>query len=412
MEFYNNPKRLKDLKNYPELRYLSNNENLKRIVVEIVDEVLEIDSHLEKVATYEAEIDDLLFFSKNFRGFDGFVKDHANAENFWLILKQLLKLNMSEMISRKTFQIAMGIQQVRWMADQDNTSMRDKGLETPEVEFFLYEDLAPHVQEAIQFFFVIPQPQVKICYNIPTYRLRRPEDKFDNIDQVLQETIWYKCELKEQGFGINAVYLDRDMKTQWFPIPETLNFSAFAFIHAPELVFGSLRSQTITNHIATFRRRPFAAHLPGSTRNIMQIDGRQAVPIVSHWIHDFLHMRTFDIVKDLDTLKEATSHIERSPWRNITKRSSPNEILQMPIVYDEDFEDRHKIDEVYESLNDIGIDFVKSSELPSYPIFLGGGKMRKKEHESRRRCRAASKPHSRHPRTKTTRMTKRKKKGP
>ena len=372
----------KNLKNHPHLRYLSNNVNLNRIVGEIVNEAFDIDPVVpvsEEIKTLSDEIEDLLF-GKNFRGFDTFVRDRPNTENFWLILKQLLKLYMTEFINRKTFQIAMGIQQVRWMADEDNTSMKNARLEIPEVEFFLYQDLAPDVQDAIRSSF-------SGTYHIPMRRLR-PSIVFNIkfIDQVLKGTIWYKCKLKEQISHRGHIYIGEDRKTQWSTIPETLNFSAFAFIHAPELVFGSLKSQTITNHIAKFRRRPFAAHLPGSTKNMFLIDPLTKVRIVDNWIHDFYHM----------------TRIPDSPY---TINSPP-----IPEVYDKVFKIRHVIDEEYASLNDMGIDFVESSGLPSYPIVLGGGRRRKKEHESRRRCRATSKPHSRHDRTKTSQMTKRKKK--
>ena len=100
-------------RNFFETKYSSANPGLIRIMNELANEEVEIDPDILDMIRREQWIE-----------FDAKIFDNEGKDFFWNVLQQLFLykyfLPDDEKITRKQFEIAMGIQQVRWMANPNN----------------------------------------------------------------------------------------------------------------------------------------------------------------------------------------------------------------------------------------------------------------------------------------------------
>jgi len=127
------------LKKYLETRYVSKNPDLLRIVGEL--EASQVTRN-EQLYSY--------LKGNQWREFDAYVKSNLGKDNFFRIFQQIFMfyyfLPEGEKITRKQFQNAMGIQQVRWMAEEDNLATGENTREARETAKREYENLVRNIK--------------------------------------------------------------------------------------------------------------------------------------------------------------------------------------------------------------------------------------------------------------------------
>ena len=282
-----------DLTRYPETTYVARNKTLKELFGQLERGEVSIDTTLYS-----------LIKEKNWHEVDAYFASNPGKEAFFALLQQLFLfkyfLPEPEQLTRKEFEIATGIQQVRWMVDDENCRVvkNDTGISrkvgprimnnpgfTFEVEsasFIFWDDIEPHEKD-------------KIVHQVLTGIQRKLVLPMtgEQLNDFFTKTVWYR--VLHHNINTNAYirpgsWHGYGTQYDYYPIPETFNFSSIACIYAPKLVFGSLSDQTLLRYIAKERQRPYIAHLPDSISNLCDVHGLQQ-SIVSGWIHDISHSR-------------------------------------------------------------------------------------------------------------------------
>jgi len=255
------------LKYFKETMYNSQNKTLQKIIDKVLKGEIERDEEiLRYITTY------------NWEAFDRYIQNNHGVENFYRLFQQLFFLyNLLEVITRKQYQIALGIQQVRWMVDDANCNKAMSGYTVENATFFYWESIDKNEQNLIK----------KEIHDLIKYRLYNPAVGVDLNDHY-NRTIWYKVKTHKnyngswKGFGSNADY---------FPITETINFTKLACIYCPVLLFGSLSDQSLLKYIILHKERPYAMHFPESRSNLCTIHFEMHM-IVANWRHDFHHSKS------------------------------------------------------------------------------------------------------------------------
>ena len=282
-----------DLTSYRETMYWSKNKVLKNMMGQMggVD--------------VDAEIYDLLRLDR-YQKFDTYVQRRFESSDFTMtvpldILQQILGLKYNllkqpvEPLSRKQVQNALGIHQARWACCRHNP-IKFKDDDGRPIEFsqpfeFVYYEDAVKVNPWIP---VLIGDEIKKKLYIP----EPPYEAFKQlINATLKGTVWY--------FYADADYkrLKRKQK-EWlpnvrhFPIPESIAaLCSIACIHQPELIFGSIRSSTLTKHVVKYGVRPFTLNLPLAEIHPMNVTGLDDVDgvfqqedLLNIWGHDMLHL--------------------------------------------------------------------------------------------------------------------------
>jgi hypothetical protein len=247
------------------------------------------------------------FETNDWFNLDAYIKLHPGKINFFRILTQFFLFRYyapdDKKISRKQFQIALGIQQVRWMVDHENPNKRIQRIfyaEPVTQEFYdailvMWEDIPSETKNDLlthngKFYKIFKD---KMSLQFHTHEDEpEPENIMDkhqqNIDKFFAGTVWYRM---NQKFNSLSFYIPPDPNKQYFPIPETLNISKNVCQYAPTLIFGSISETSLLKYQLLHNVRPYAAHLPDSVSNLVEIhDAKQ--PIVSNWAHDFIHQQT------------------------------------------------------------------------------------------------------------------------
>jgi len=242
------------LKSMVETMYLSKNPELKAIAG-TMDSVKENDTLLDIILT------------NDWPALDGYFREMSGVDNFLKNLQQLLIFKYRIGLTRKQFQIAMGIQQMVWMTDPENCVIKKLSQPPPTSKFVMWEDIPPEEKPSI----------LTKIHNKIKKRYRGEV----SLDGFFNGTVWYSVENITSdiwgGYGTSE---------QYYPIPETLNFTRIANIYVPELIFGVLGDITLTEHIATRSSRPYIANLP--SKGICDLHNRR-FHICTTWIHDFGH---------------------------------------------------------------------------------------------------------------------------
>jgi hypothetical protein len=267
-----------ELKKYLNTMYISKNKDLKRIIKNLSDSKVVLDKDLYGIIQ-----------SNRFDDLDEYIKANPRKDNFFKLLEQFFLfyyfLPEEQKITRKQFQNAMGIQQVRWMVDDENC--KDMAFYTVESADFVYWNDIDQKERQI------------ICKElIQKIGLRFFNESFKTfqfMDTFLKNTIWYKVihfnpiRKIETFIGSWAGYGSKNR--DFFPIPETLNFSKIACIYTPRLVFGSLSDKSLFEFIVKYKQRPYIAHIPNATSNLCVVHELRH-SIVAGWMHDFHHSRS------------------------------------------------------------------------------------------------------------------------
>ncbi len=273
-------KRYPDLKtDFLETMFLSKNTKLIEIIHRIVDGKVVIYDWLYRIIK-----------AGNWKALDAFILAHHGKAAFFAILEQffLFKyfLAEGESITRKEFEIAMGIQQVRWMVDPENCRMKGDisengriltNYEVKHAEFYYWQDISDDEKTIIS----------RQINEMIEYRLTKPIDyniKFYN-------TVWYKVLFTKDGKKINAgTWSGYGSERDYYPIPETLNISDITCVYQPKLVFGSLSDVSLLKFMINYGQRPYIAHVPDSKSNLCDVHGLTHA-IVAGWRHDIHHSR-------------------------------------------------------------------------------------------------------------------------
>lgn len=299
------------LKTMDETMYLSKNPELKGIA-RTMDAIKPNSDLLGKIQ------------SNHWHAVDDHFRKSPGIDNFLSNLQQLLffKYRLLGSITRKQFQIAMGIQQMRWMNDPTNCLNKDleriRG-KLEKVELTMWEEIPPKEKTII-----LRQIEENL-----TSRLRDSDEEL-LLDEQLTGTVWYiVLDIHAQmwkGYG---------KKLEYYPIPETLNFTSIANIYVPELVFGILGDISLTEHIATRSARPYIANLP--SKSTCQVHNHDFY-LCNIWSHEFGHSciydgmdRKFDATLDellpyKNWLKEHREYDDRTkPPSHLISSETPNE---------------------------------------------------------------------------------------
>jgi hypothetical protein len=269
------------LKKYKETMYISKNKHLQQIICEALD------------VTFNQDAQILEYVSNNkWKDFDEYIIINNGIDNFYKLFQQLFFLhNLAKVITLNQYQIALGIQQVRWMVDPKNEeNMKMFGIppnitDYKDMNFMLYQ-----VTDAQLFIWEEIPTEEKTAIQQQIYDYIKDQLYESHINNTLNDhyngSIWYKDTTSAQvgafkGFGL---------KYEYYPITETINFSNIACMYCPVLVFGILSGQSLLKHIILHKERPYAMHFPRSRRNLVVIHGLQHM-ILANWRHDFVHLR-------------------------------------------------------------------------------------------------------------------------
>ena len=197
-------------------------------------------------------------------------------------------------------------------------------------------------------------------------------------DEFLNGTVWYSVE----GMKDIPIWKGYGSSNQYYPIPETLNFTKIANIYVPELVFGILSDISLTEHIATRSSRPYVANLP--TKGVCEIHS-YIVHICTVWVHEFGHSAG----KLQHPLYHSTLE-ELLPYKYWHRKNPKNDVKTNPIkkllTDDQSEEDKLAINQIHASryMNDIG-----KMWKPVIPV-EGGKKRASRRRPALRRSIAAS----------------------
>lgn len=314
----------RELQKYCETQFVSKNKNLSAMVISLLEKTVEQDG-------------ELYHYVKNnkWRELDWYIRGNPGKINFFRILTQFFLFRYYSSpdieITRKQFQIALGIQQVRWMVDDENPNKRIKRkiIDTLmiDADFVFWEDIPADVQDAIL---------LRICENTGVFYDHDKEahssgsgsqptifkaEKVKQISKNLANTVWYR--VSRDIDGINSFGFTYNIKIPYFTIPETLNFSNIACKYAPTLMFGSISEQSLLKYQLLHNMRPYAAHLPDSTSNLTIIHNLHQ-PIVVNWAHDFTHQFSLPLCDPSNTYEYINSYCKNAPIEPYEKVTSEN----------------------------------------------------------------------------------------
>lgn len=269
-------------KDFLETMFLSKNPVLNTMMRRIVDGAVVKDDSLYG-----------LIKAGNWRALDELMSTNPGKDTFFRILEQffLFKyfLPEDERITRKEFEIAMGIQQVRWMVDPENCRIKKNSENTEngrvhtnyrveKADFYYWQEIPEDERTEIS-------EQINKQINL---RLTNPID----YNRRFENTVWYKVLFIDSVGKKRTIGWDRyGKKLDFYPIPETLNISDIACVYQPKLVFGSLSDVSLLKFIINYKQRPYIAHLPNAKGNLCDIHDLKHA-IVAGWQHDFHHSRS------------------------------------------------------------------------------------------------------------------------
>ena len=213
---------------------------------------------------------------------DNYIFVHSGKIQFFDTLQQLFYFfYVGKTITLKQFQNAMGIQQVRWMVDDENNKIM-AGYTVEDAKIILWENIK-NTEKGIIY--------RKIMEYIGNSLYG------DNIPpQFFNKTVWYKVKKHTRQNMTNAgnVFFGgikiqmNDYDYDYYPIPETLNLGELSCMYSPRLIFGTLNTHTLTKFILNTNERPFAAHIPDARTNLVRVHDSLQM-IVANWWHDFNH---------------------------------------------------------------------------------------------------------------------------
>lgn len=212
---------------------------------------------------------------------DNYMIERNGSINFFETLQQLFYFfYVRKSITLKQFQNAMGIQQVRWMIDDENNKIMG-GYTVESAEITLWENI-DESEKVVVYRKIIKYIENNLYGDIsPSF--------FNN-------TVWYKVYVGESQFagmhqealtffgGINV----QNSSYLYYPIPETLNLGEMSCMYSPRLIFGSLATTTLTKFILNTNERPYAAHIPAARTNLVRVHTSLHM-IIANWWHDFNH---------------------------------------------------------------------------------------------------------------------------
>ena len=279
-----------DLTKYRETIYVSRNVQLQHLLGELENGRITVDDELYT-----------LIKGDHFAELDAYIRAHAGADQFHRILQQffLFRYFVEDRISRKQMQTALGIQQVRWASDPENCHSIIKGsfsFEVRDTVFYYWEDIPPAKQAMITR---------ELHKQIKDRLLQGETITEETLPEVLRRTIWYSVstESKYNGLlGSWAGYATPKITREeieysleplcYYALPVTYqHLTKHYCIYAPELLFGSLSSPSLTKHMILNQTRPYNCHLPNSRSNLCSVHGN-AQHILQIWFHDFHHARS------------------------------------------------------------------------------------------------------------------------
>jgi hypothetical protein len=235
----------------------------------------------------------------HFAELDAYIRAHAGADQFHRILQQffLFRYFVEDRISRKQMQTALGIQQVRWASDPENCHSIIKGsfsFVVRDTLFYYWEDIPPARQAMIAH---------ELHKQIKERLLQGETITEETLPEVLRRTIWYSVSTESKYNGLLGSWagyakpdLSRDLDSSeplcYYALPVTYqHLTKHYCIYAPELLFGSLSSPSLTKHMILNQTRPYNCHLPNSRSNLCSVHGN-AQHILQIWFHDFHHARS------------------------------------------------------------------------------------------------------------------------
>lgn len=296
----------RELQKYCETQFVSKNKNLQAMIMSL----LKIETRVEQ------DVDIYHYVKNNYwRELDLYIRGNPGKINFFRILTQFFLFRYYSApdikISRKQFQIALGIQQVRWMVDDVNPNKIIDGID--DAEFLLWEEIPFYVQGDIL---------LNICKNINVFYDYSSDVRYnkEKVSLNLAGTIWYHINGKKSSFSFN---MTENKPQPYFPIPETLNFSKIACKYASTLMFGSISEQGLLKYQLFHNMRPYAAHLPDSASNLTIIhDLHQS--IVVNWAHDFTHQNNKTSCDMLHTYRYINMMCKKAPIEPYVKVTAEN----------------------------------------------------------------------------------------
>lgn len=269
------------LKKYSETQFISANKDLQRMMRELESGGVVLNKEIEE-----------LIKTNRWKAFDKYILDNVGKIKFFEILQQLFLLHyfVDDKISRRQFQTALGIQQVRWMVDPENSKdistmiknaegnpvVQTKEYEVVSADLFIWEDIMPEIRSNI----------TAKLYSFIQDRLYEPKPD-ESLNFHYLGSIWYKVKTKPEEI---RAWRGWGPEFDYYTIPETFNFSRIACIYAPTLLFGSLSEPSLLKYIMGNKLRPYVMHLPGALSNLFEIHGNGGM-IVANWRHDFTHSR-------------------------------------------------------------------------------------------------------------------------
>lgn len=264
-----------DLTKYRETIYVSKNIQLQHLLGELESGKITADDELYT-----------LIKGNQFAEVDAYIRAHPGADHFHRILQQLFLFRYfaEDRISRKQMQTALGIQQVRWASDPENCQRKIKG--DVGDTFYYWEDI-PLTKRTLITRELYQQIERRL---LPGETLTE-----ETLPDILHHTMWYSISTKTGLRGSWAGYTrtgDEDDPLRYYALPVTYQqLTKHYCIYAPELLFGSLSSPSLTKHIILNQTRPYNCHLPHSRSNLCEVHGNSQ-HILQIWYHDFHHARS------------------------------------------------------------------------------------------------------------------------
>lgn len=364
-----------DLTKYAETRYLSKNKTLKRIMSQIEKGEVEKDEEIYS-----------LISTNNYQGFDAYIRAHPGAQNFFRILQQIFLCEYSGIINRKQVQNSLGIQQARWASDDENCAKIIYNKTFPTLsytivgtDFIYWQDIPHNIQLTI----------LNELYKMIKQRMYK--GSLEQLNNALNFTIWYRVtDSRARNTGGSWQF-----SVPYFPIPETFReINLISCIHVPELIFGTLSSQTLTKYIMTYQKRPYICHLPESKGNLCNVHFVN-YQIFEIWYHDFFHSTSGHCESIFSFLNmRARKFVEG--WNDVTEENIMEQLSDPTSKLNALFDlakTNEEVNGLFRAINDNGYLFSKNNKPPHF-----GGKKRKGKTRHKRNTKS---------KRKTTRKNKR-----
>lgn len=299
-----------DLLKYPETQFVSKNKNLQSMI----ENLRELKVTRDEEIYYYFETNDWI-------NLDAYIRSYPGKINFFRILTQFFLFRYytpdDKKITRKQFQIALGIQQVRWMVDDENPNKKiERKIYTAliineiyDASLVMWDDIPIEIKNKFLTqdgrFYKIFKDKMSLPYHTHEHEHEHTIDKYQQIiNKFFAGTVWYRM---TQNINSLSLHIPLDPNKQYFPIPETLNLSKNVCQYVPTLIFGSMSETSLLKYQLIHNMRPYAAHLPDSASNLVIIHG-SIQPIVSNWAHDFIHQQ---MLKSCDITSTYTKINER-----------------------------------------------------------------------------------------------------